>query len=75
MRTLKMTRGKHLMVLIAMCGLVASALGILTNTANVFFEPIERSFGVETAPVKLTLTISNLALAVAGMLAASIINT
>ena len=43
MRTLKKTRGKYLMVLLAMCGLVASALGILTNTAGLFFTPIAQS--------------------------------
>lgn len=73
MQTLKKCRGIYLLVLLAMCGLSASAMGILTNTANVFFEPIEKSLGVETAPVKLTLTISNLVFAVAGILAARII--
>lgn len=48
MNTLRRTRGKYLLVLIAMCGLVASALGILTNTAGVFFDPIARDFWVES---------------------------
>ena len=37
MSTLKQTRGKYLMVLLAMCGLIASSIGMMTNTAGLFF--------------------------------------
>lgn len=62
------------MVLLAMCGLVASSIGILTNTAGLFFNPIAAELGKETASVSFTLTISNLLFAVAGMVSARVIN-
>ncbi len=73
MQTLKKCRGRYLMVLLAMCGLVASSIGILTNTAGLFFKPIADELGKETAAVNLTLTISNLAFALAGLAAARLI--
>ena len=73
MRTLRLTRGKYLMVLIAMCGLVASSIGVMTNTAGLFFGPIAKELGTETAAVNLTLTISNICFAVAGMFSARFI--
>lgn len=76
MTTLKMTRGKHLMVLAAMCGLMASTLGIVTNTAGIFFGPIaaELGFGDRITPISFALTISNLVFALSGMLVARILN-
>ena len=74
MPTLKLIRGKYLMVLIAMCGLIASSLGILTNCAGIFFTPIAAEMHQETAAVNLTLTISNLVFAAAGMAAARLLN-
>ncbi len=70
MTTLKKTRGKYLLVLLAMCGLVSSSLGIMTNAGGIFFSPIAAELGQPTAAVNLTLTISNLAFAVAGMFSA-----
>ena len=70
MPTLKITRGKYLMVLIAMCGLVASSIGIMTNTAGLFLSPIAAELGKETAAVNLTLTISNISFAIAGVVSA-----
>lgn len=70
MQTLLKIRGRYLMVLIAMCGIVASTVGILTNTAGIFFTPIAQELHQETASVNLTLTISNLCFALAGMLSA-----
>ena len=70
MSTLKQTRGKYLMVLLAMCGLIASSIGMMTNTAGLFFGPIAGEFGTETAAVNLTLTISNMLFAVAGIFSA-----
>ncbi len=70
METLKKCRGRYLWVLLAMCGLVSSSLGIMTNTAGIFFTPIAAELGQPMAAVNLTLTISNLAFAVAGMFTA-----
>ena len=73
MATLKHMRGKYLLTLLAMCGLVSSALGIMTNAGGIFFPPIAEEFGQPTAAVNLTLTISNLAFAVAGMFSARLV--
>ena len=60
-------RGKYLLVLVAMCGMIATSLGILTNTAGLFFSPVSEDFGTGVGNVSLTLTICNLAYAASGM--------
>ena len=74
MQTLRIIKGRYLMVLLAMCGLVASSIGILTNTAGLYFSPIASELGSSTAAVNLTLTISNIMFAAAGMVSAGTIN-
>ena len=70
MGTLKKLRGRYLMVLVAMAGLVSSSLGIMTNAGGIFFTPIASELGQSTAAVNLTLTICNLTFAVAGLFSA-----
>ena len=66
---MKLFRGRYLLVLISMCGLVATTIGMLTNVSGLFFDPIAADFGIGRGTVSLTLTICNLALALGGMLA------
>ena len=66
--------GKYLLVLIAMCGMIATSLGILTNTAGLFFSPVAEEFGVGIGSISLTLTICNLAYAASGMAVPRLIN-
>ena len=40
-------RGTYLFVLISMCGLIATSLGILTNVAGLFFHRCQRTWGSE----------------------------
>ena len=75
MPTLKITRGKYLQVLLAMCGLVASSIGVMTNTAGLYFIPIAAELGREMAAVNLTLTISNIMYAIAGMISARFVGS
>ena len=70
MKTLRKIRGRYLLVLLAMCGLVSSSLGIMTNAGGIFLPPIAAELGQPTATVNLTLTISTLAFAVAGIFSA-----
>ncbi len=70
MMTLRKVRGRYLLVLLAMCGLVSSSLGIMTNAGGIFFSPIAAELKQPTAAVNLTLTICNLAFAVAGIFSA-----
>lgn len=69
-----MFKGKYLQVLIAMCGITAAVLGLLTNVAGVFFTPIAEDFGIGKGSVSLTLTISNLSFALGGMAATKRLN-
>ena len=48
---------KHLIVLIALCGMLASSVGLVQNVAGIFFDPLAESLGVGRGPVALTLTI------------------
>lgn len=61
-------RGTHLIVLIAMCGLIASGVGLVTNVAGLFFSPVAEELGILKGEVSLTLTICNIAFALGGML-------
>lgn len=58
---------KNIGVLLVCCCMVASTIGILTNSAGVFFTSVADSFGVGRGSVSLTLTISNMAYAVGGL--------
>ena len=35
--------GRHLLVLIGMCGLLASGIGLVTNVSGLFFTPLMRT--------------------------------
>lgn len=70
---MKKIRGKYLLVLIAMCGMIASSLGMLTNVAGLFFSPIADELGLGRGSVSMTLTISNLVFALGGILSAKIV--
>lgn len=58
---------QYIMIIIAGCGLVASGVGLVTNVAGLFFTPIANDFNILKGEVSLTLTISNIVYAFAGM--------
>ena len=60
--------GRHLLVLIGMCGLLASGIGLVTNVSGLFFTPLMDEFGILRGQASLMPTICNIALAVGGML-------
>lgn len=62
-------RGTHLLVLVAMCGLIASSVGLITNVAGLFFIPVSEELGIGKGDVSLTLTICNICFALGGMVA------
>lgn len=70
---MKELKGKRLGVLIALCGLIASSVGILTNVAGLFFAPAAEELGVGRGSVSLSLTICNLAFAAGGMLSLRVV--
>lgn len=61
--------GRHLLVVMAMCGLLASGVGLVTNVAGLFFTPVSEEFGVLRGQVSLMLTITNISFAFGGMIA------
>ena len=61
--------GRHLLVVVAMCGLLASGVGLVTNVAGLFFTPVSEEFGVLRGQVSLMLTITNISFAIGGMVA------
>ena len=64
---MKAIEGKCLSVLLAMRGMIATSLGILTNAAGLFFFPVAEDFGIGIGNVSLTLTIRSLIYAASGM--------
>ncbi|MBP3894394.1 MAG: MFS transporter [Atopobiaceae bacterium] len=66
--------GRHLLVLVAMCGLIASGIGLVTNVSGLFFTPVADEFGILKGSASLMLTICNVALAIGGMLVPRLLN-
>lgn len=62
-------RIRYLFVVVAMCGMIATSLGILTNVAGLFFTSVAEEFGSGMGAISLTLTICNFSYALAGMMA------
>ena len=60
-------KGTYLLVLVAMCGLIASGVGLVTNVAGLFFNPVAAEIGVSKGQVSLMLTICNICFALGGM--------
>ncbi len=59
--------GRHLLVLIAMCGLLASGVGLVTNVAGLFLTPIVEEFGILKGSASLMMTICNISFAFGGL--------
>ena len=60
--------GRHLLVVVAMCGLSVATVGLITNVAGVFFTPMAQEFGVLQGVASMTLMISNICVALGGLL-------
>ena len=70
---MKELRGIRLGILAAMCGLIASGVGIISNIAGLFFEPMAETLGTGRGAVSVSLTICNLVFALGGMMSAKIV--
>lgn len=61
--------GRHLLVLVAMCGLLASGVGLVTNIAGLFLSPVASEFGIQRGAASLMMTICNISFAIGGLFA------
>ncbi len=65
-------KGTYLLVLVGMCGLIASGVGLVTNVAGLFFDPVAAEVGVSKGQVSFMLTICNICFALGGMASPSL---
>lgn len=59
--------GRHLAVVVSMCGLSAATVGLITNLAGLFFTPMAEEFDVLQGASSLVLTIANVCVALGGL--------
>ena len=59
---------RYFLALATACGMMAAVIGVMMNAFGVFFLPIARDLGLGQGAVSLMQTISNLCMAVSGML-------
>lgn len=64
---------KHLIVLIACCGMAASAIGLCINASGVFYTPVSESLGIGRGTFSLHMTFFSLMSAFASLVTAKII--
>ena len=62
-------KGKYLLILAAMSGLIATSVGLVTNVAGLFFNGIAEEFEILKGTVSMTLTICNIVFALGGLAA------
>lgn len=60
-------KSRHIMVLIAMCGLAAASIGVTVNTAGVFYAPVAEDLGIGRGSVALAITILSIIASLVGM--------
>ena len=65
---------KHIFVLIAMCGLAATSIGVTMNCAGVFYGPIAEDLGVGRGSVAMMVTITSIVASVVAMFVPKKIN-
>ena len=61
---------RYIVIIAALCGLVASGVGLITNIAGLFFTPIAEELGLLRGAVSMNVTIGNLCFAAGGMMSA-----
>jgi len=71
---MKEIKGKYLLVLIAMCGVIGASLGLTTNVTGVYITPVAEAFNVGKGTVSMTLTICNIVYSIGGILVAKMLN-
>ncbi len=70
---MKRLNGKHLLVLIALCGIMGESGGLTVNVAGLFFGPVSDALGVGRGSVALGMTVCTLIGSFAGLAVTRII--
>ena len=61
-------KGRYIVIIAALCGLIASGVGLITNIAGLFFTPIAEELTLLRGSVSMNVTIGNLCFAAGGMM-------
>lgn len=69
-----MKNKSQLSVLVVCCCIIAASIGMLTNSAGVFFTPIAEDLGVGKGAVSMSLTLANIAYAFGGLMTVKVIH-
>lgn len=69
-----MKNKNQLFVLVVCCCIVAASIGMLTNSAGVFFSPVAEDLGVGKGAVSMSLTLANIANAFGGLMTVKVIH-
>ena len=64
---------KTILIVIALCGLAASGVGLLMNVSGLFFTPIAEELGLMKGTVSMTLTVGNICFSIGGLLCPKVI--
>ena len=69
-----MKNKSQLFVLVVCCCIIAASIGMLANSAGVFFTPIAEDLGVGKGAVSMSLTLANIAYAFGGLMTVKVIH-
>ena len=72
---MKQLKPRHIMLIIALCGLMSNCLGVLFNVAGLYFNSIAEDFGIGRGDVSVAQTIASLGCALGGILGAKAAKT
>ncbi|MBO4887841.1 MAG: MFS transporter [Firmicutes bacterium] len=67
-------KGRTTLIVIALCGLAASGVGLLMNVSGLFFTPIAEELGLMKGTVSMTLTVGNICFSIGGLLCPKVIS-
>ncbi len=70
---MKQLRGKYLIVVIALCGMLCGGPGMLINSAGVYFNPIAEELGIGRGAVSFAQTLVNIGFALGSLFASRIL--
>ncbi len=73
MSSAKKSNRRHWLILVACCGLTASAIGVFTNSLGVFYTAVSESLGVGRGAIAMHVTLSTLATAALTPVAAKLL--